>query len=307
MRFAHTACNLPPPGTTLSTSGCKQQAEGATVLRQIAEGVLIHESEFCQSNAVVVQSRAGVLLIDPGVQGHEMACLANDLRELGQTVVAGFSTHPHWDHLLWHARLGAAPRYGTARCAATARDRLSDAGAKARIAELIPPDIAEQVPLDLLGLITGLPTEMARIPWDGPQIRIIEHQAHAPGHAALLIEERGVLVAGDMLSDVLIPMLDLNATVDPIEDYLAALRLLEGVAGDVDVLVPGHGSIGGADQVRARIDHDRAYVHALRDAGVPGDPRVGPSASFGKGWLPGVHERQLQHLARRRERDGTPG
>jgi glyoxylase-like metal-dependent hydrolase (beta-lactamase superfamily II) len=277
------------------------------VLRQVAEGVLIHQSEFCQSNAVVVQGRAGVLLIDPGIQGSEMACLANDLSDSGQTVVAGFSTHPHWDHLLWHARLGAAPRYGTARCAATIRDRLSAPGWNARIAGLLPPDIADQIPLDLLGLITGLSAGTARIPWDGPQVRIIEHQAHAPGHAALLIEERGVLVAGDMLSDVLIPMLDLNGTADPIEDYLAALRLLEGVAGDVDVLIPGHGSIGGADQVRTRIEQDRAYVHALRDAGVPGDPRVGPSATFGKDWLPSVHERQLQQLAQRSGRDGTPG
>jgi glyoxylase-like metal-dependent hydrolase (beta-lactamase superfamily II) len=275
------------------------------VLRQAAEGVLIHQSAFCQSNAVVVHGRAGVLLIDPGVLGHEMACLANDLSGSGQTVAAGFSTHPHWDHLLWHARLGAAPRYGTARCAATARVLLSDAGWKARLAGWIPPDIAGQVPLDLLGLITGLPAEMAEIPWDGPRVRIIGHQAHAPGHAALLIEERGVLIVGDMLSDVLIPMLDLNDTADPIQDYLAALRLLEGVAGDVDVLIPGHGSIGGADQVRARIDQDREYVHALRDAGVPGDPRVGPSATYD--WLPGVHARQLQHLARRSERDGTPG
>jgi glyoxylase-like metal-dependent hydrolase (beta-lactamase superfamily II) len=277
------------------------------MLRQVAEGVLIHASEFMHSNAVVVQGRAGVLLIDPGVTGSEIACLANDLRESGQPVAAGFSTHPHWDHLLWHAPLGAPPRYGTARCAATVRDRLSDAGAKARIAALIPADIAEQVPLDLLGVINGLPAETAQIPWDGPQVRIIEHQAHAPGHAALLIEQRGVLVAGDMLSDVLIPMLDLNDTVDPIEDYLAALRLLEGVAGDVDVLVPGHGSIGGADQVPARIDQDRAYVHALRDAHVPSDPRVGPSARYGQDWLPGVHARQLQRLARRSERGGTPG
>ena len=239
--------------------------------------------------------------------GHEIACLANDLSDSGQPVVAGFSTHPHWDHLLWHVRLGAAPRYGTARCAATVRVRLPDARAKARLAEWIPPDIADQVPLDLLGLITGLPAGTARIPWDGPHIRVIEHQGHAPGHAALLIEERGVLVAGDMLSDVLIPMLDLTGTADPIQDYLAALRLLEGAVGDVDVLVPGHGSIGGADQVRARIDQDRAYVHALRDSGVPGDPRVGSSATFGNDWLPGVHERQLQHLARRRERNGTPG
>src|SRR3974390_587502 len=130
------------------------------MLRQVAEGVLIHQSEFLQTNAVVVQGRSGVLVIDPGIRGDEMACLANDLSDLGQTVVAGFSTHPHWDHLLWHASLGAALRYGTARCAATVRDRLVDAHAAGRIAEqLIPPDIVEQVPLDLLGLITGLPAE----------------------------------------------------------------------------------------------------------------------------------------------------
>jgi len=276
------------------------------VLRQVAEGVLIHESEFCQSNAIVVQGRAGVLLIDPGVLGDEMTDLANDLRELGQPVVAGFSTHPHWDHLLWQAELGTAPRYGTARCAATVRERLPDAAAKARVAQhLIPPDIAGQVPLDLLGLITGLPAGTARIPWDGPQVRIIEHQAHAPGHAALLIGERGVLVAGDMLSDVLIPMLDLNGTADPIEDYLAALRLLGDAAGDVDVLIPGHGSAAGPDQVRARIDQDRAYVHALRDVGVPADPRIGPSATYD--WMPSVHEGQLQRLAQSSERGGTPG
>jgi glyoxylase-like metal-dependent hydrolase (beta-lactamase superfamily II) len=270
------------------------------VLTQVVEGVLVHESEFCRSNAVVVQGRAGVLLVDPGVYDHEMVTLANDLRELGRPVVAGFATHPHWDHLLWHDLFGSAPRYGTARCAATVRDRLPDAGARARLADWIPPDIYAQIPMDLLGIITGLPADTVRIPWDGPHVRIVEHQAHAAGHAALVIEERGVLVAGDMLSDVLIPMLDLSEdTADPIEDYLVALRRLEGVAGEVDVVVPGHGSVGGAGQVRARIEQDRAYVHGLRDSGVSGDPRIGPSATFGRDWLPGVHERQLRHLAER--------
>ena len=273
------------------------------MLRQVAEGVLIHESEFCQSNAVVVQGQGGVLLIDAGVHGDELACLANDLSDSGQTVVVGFSTHPHWDHLLWHPGLGEAPRYGTARCADTARDRLS--GGVEAVAKAV--GIPEQVPLNLLGDITGLPADAARIPWDGPQVRIIEHQAHAPGHAALLIEERGVLVAGDLLSDVLIPMLDLNSTADPIEDYLAALRLFDGVADDVDVVVAGHGSIGGADQVHARIDQDRAYVLALREGHVPSDPRVGPSAKPGWEWVSDVHNGQAQRLARRSERDGTPG
>jgi glyoxylase-like metal-dependent hydrolase (beta-lactamase superfamily II) len=274
------------------------------MVKQVAEGVLIHQSEFIQSNTVIVQGRAGVLLIDPGITGDEMVALANELRELGQLVVAGFSTHPHWDHLLWHARLGEAPRYGTARCEADIRDLLSDADWKTRVAEVLPPDIAEEIPLDLLGLIIGLPVENAHIPWDGPQVRILEHQAHATGHAALLIEERGVLVAGDMLSDVLIPMLDLDAT-DPIEDYLAALRLLEGVAGDVGILIPGHGSVGGADQVRARIKQDRAYVHALHVGDVRDDPRVGPSAKHGWEWVGDVHAGQLQQLAQGRERDAT--
>jgi hypothetical protein len=76
------------------------------VLRKVAEGVLLHESEFIQSNAVVVQGRASVLLIDPGIQGSEMACLANDLSDSGQTVVAGFSTHPHWARERGWTRVG---------------------------------------------------------------------------------------------------------------------------------------------------------------------------------------------------------
>jgi glyoxylase-like metal-dependent hydrolase (beta-lactamase superfamily II) len=275
------------------------------MLKQVAEGVWVHESAFLQSNAVVVQGKAGVLLIDPGITSDEMVAIADDLRELGQPVVAGFSTHPHWDHLLWHAKLCEAPRYGTARCAADVKAFLSGPSWKDNVTEVLPPDISDQIPLDdLFGQIIGLPAETAQIPWNGPEVRIIEHQAHASGHAALFIEERNVLVAGDMLSDTLIPFLDLDAA-DPIEDYLAALRLLEGVAGDVDVFIPGHGSVGDADQVRARIKQDRTYVQALRDGGGSDDPRL--SAPLNKDWLPGVHGWQLQQLAHRREHDGTPG
>ena len=275
------------------------------MLKQVAEGVLIHQSQLLQNNAIVVQGRTGVLLIDPGITGSEMACLAHDLRELGQPVVAGFSTHPDWDHVLWHAELGEAPRYGTARCAALMRELRSNADWKARVAEGLPPEIAEEVPLNLFGLITGLPATTMQIPWDGPEVRIIEHQAHAPGHAALLIEERRVLIAGDLLSDVFIPILDWSAA-DPIEDYLVALRLLEGVAGDVDAFIPGHGSAGGAEQLRARIDQDRAYVQALRDNQVVSDPRIGPSAREGWEWVSDVHAGQLQQIAQKRKQGGTP-
>ena len=272
------------------------------MLRQVAEGVLVHQSELLQNNTAVVQGRAGVLLIDAGITDDEMACLANDLSDLGQPVVAGFSTHPDWDHVLWHARLGDAPRYGTARCAAFMRDLLSNPDWKARVAEGLPPEIAEEMSLDLFGLITGLPAETTQLPWDGPNVRIIEHPAHAPGHAALLVEESRVLVAGDMLSDLFVPMLDFDA--DPIEDYLAGLQLLEGVADDVDLVIPGHGSVG-TGQVHTRIEQDRAYVHALRDGQAHDDPRITDPPQDWE-WVSDIHTGQLQQLSSMREREGTP-
>ncbi|MFC9791994.1 MBL fold metallo-hydrolase [Streptomyces sp. NPDC057695] len=260
------------------------------MLKQVAEGVLIHQSELLENNTVVVQGRDGVLLVDAGITGAEMTCLANDLRELGQPVAAGFSTHPDWDHVLWHAELGDAPRYGTARCAAFLQEMLSNADWKVGVTEGLPPEIAEDTPLDRYGLITGLPAGTAQLPWDGPTVRIIEHPAHAPGHAALLIEERRVLIAGDMLSDVFVPMLD--ETDNPIEDYLVGLGLLKGVADDVDVLIPGHGSVARGDEVRARIKLDRAYIEDLREARDSRDPRV-VSPKPGWEWASAIHEGQL--------------
>ena len=108
-----------------------------------------------------------------------------------------------------------------------------------------------------------------------------------------------MLVAGDMLSDVLIPMLDLDGTDDPIEDYLTALRLLESVAADVEVVVPGHGSVGGAAELTGRIEQDRTYVLALRSGDVPDDPRIGPSARPGWEWVSDVHHGQVHRLAAR--------
>ena len=89
----------------------------------------------------------------------------------------------------------------TARCTATVRDRLSDAGAKARIAA-IPPDIAEQIPLDLLGLIAGLPAEMAQIPSSGissttassPDDRLDSHLVGGAGAS-----EAGVVVLHEVV------------------------------------------------------------------------------------------------------------
>lgn len=260
------------------------------MLIEAADGVWVRRSEFCQSNAVVARGEDGVLLVDPGVDGRDLAELADDIAELRQRVAVGFATHPHWDHLLWHARFGEVPRYGTVPCARVARTELDDARGKAA-------QFATGVALDAIGAITPLPAGTQCLPWAGPQVRIIEHRAHAPGHAALLIEERGVLVAGDMLSDVEVPLLDLSSS-DPHGDYLNALELFDDLTAEVAVVVPGHGAVGRGDELRRRIDADRAYVQALREGRDPADPRVGPLATYGRDWLPDEHRRQLRHAMR---------
>lgn len=278
------------------------------MLSRVAEGVLTHQSALLENNAVVVRGPSGVLLVDPGLTESEMACLASDLRELGQGVVAGFATHPDWDHVLWHPELGDAPRYGTARCAAVMQAFRSDPDWRAHAAEGLPPEIAEETPLDLFGLVTALPAGTTEVPWDGPRVQVVELPAHAPGHAALFIEERRVLVAGDMLSDVLVPSFDvLSETNDPIGEYLVGLQRLEDLADTVDVVVPGHGSVGDAEGLRARIERDRAYVLAVRDGRVPRDLRVGETAKPGWEWTGDISAEQVQRLSERSRRGGTSG
>src|SRR5436190_13182945 len=166
------------------------------MLNQVADGVWVRQSEWVWSNAIVVRGEGGLILVDPGIDGSDLNQLADDVDRLGIPVVAGFSTHPHWDHLLWHSRFGDVPRYATpggAQAASEARERAQSMAAQS----------ASGVPLELIGLLTPLPADGGPVPGE-----IVEHQAHAIGHAAVLLADRGVLLAGDMLSDVLIPLLD---------------------------------------------------------------------------------------------------
>lgn len=254
------------------------------MLTQIAAGVWTHESPLIQNNSIVVQGASGALLVDPGITVAEITELADDVRALGLPIVAAFSTHPDWDHALWHPVLGDAPRYGTPAAAAFLTDLRSKDDWRAQFAGSVPEEIADEIPVDLFGLIDGV---SGIVPWDGPTVRIVEHPAHATGHAALVVEGARVLIAGDMLSDILMPFPD-SGSATPLEDYLAGLDALEAIADSVDVVIPGHGSP--STEVRARIALDRAYVLALRDGTLPDDPRIQPGAAYGSDWVPGIYE-----------------
>ena len=123
-----------------------------------------------------------MLLVDPGIHGNELAALAGELIEHGDAVSVGFATHPH------SATGICFGTPGSVRLPATAP--LSAATVQARL-ELghMAIESAQDVSLDLFGAIIALPPRTEYIPWDGPRVRIVEHQAHSPGHAALLVIE----------------------------------------------------------------------------------------------------------------------
>jgi glyoxylase-like metal-dependent hydrolase (beta-lactamase superfamily II) len=252
------------------------------MLTEVADGVWVRQSAWVWTNSIVVRAQSGLILVDPGIDGSELNQLADDLERLGIPVAAGFSTHPHWDHLLWHSRFGDVPRYATpagARAAREARDR----------AQAMAAESASDVPLELIGLVTPLPANDGPVPGE-----IVEHQAHAVGHAAVLLADRGVLLAGDMLSDVLIPLLD-RRRPDQVGAYETALDQLEDATRHVDVLVPGHGAVAEGPEIAARLAADRAYIDALRRGHEPVDARLGPDAD----WLSGPHQSNLEQARRR--------
>jgi glyoxylase-like metal-dependent hydrolase (beta-lactamase superfamily II) len=233
------------------------------MLNQVADGVWVRQSEWVSSNATAVRGEDGLILVDPGIDGSDLNQLADDLDQLGIPVVAGFSTHPHWDHLLWHSRFGDVPRYAMPAAAHAARE------ARER-AQKMAQESASGIPLELIALVTPLPADGGPVPGE-----ILEHEAHAIGHAAVLLADRGVLVAGDMLSDVLVPMLDPRRP-DQLDAYQTALDRLAEAAKSVDVLVPGHGAVAEGPEVAARLAVDHAYIDALRRGEEPVDARWGP-------------------------------
>jgi glyoxylase-like metal-dependent hydrolase (beta-lactamase superfamily II) len=252
-------------------------------LTEVAPGVLVATSTFAvTTSTVVVGPSGGCLLVDPGVTVADLAALAAELAALGLRPAVGWSTHPHWDHVLWSAELGVAPRYIAP--AAVVILETERGGMVEHVLQSAPGS-----DLELLGKVQAL--DAPAIPWDGPEARLIVHDGHAPGHGAVFLPDSGVLLAGDMCSDIEIPLLDTVAT-DPLGDYRTGVKRLAAVSG-VRHVVPGHGHIGNAAELRRRLDLDTAYLDAV-SAGRPyQDPRL---TADSPAWMRTMHENQVRYF-----------
>jgi len=254
-------------------------------LTEIAPGVLVATSCYDVTTTTVVAGSSGAcLVIDPAVTADELTGLAAELAAVGLRPAAGWSTHPHWDHVLWSRELGDAPRYAAPAAitiAETEREGMLDEVRRA----------APGLDLDLVGRMRSL--DAPAIPWDGPEARLVVHDGHAPGHGAVFLPESGVLITGDMCSDIEIPLLDTSAT-DPLGDYRTGMERLSAVSG-VRQVVPGHGHVGDAGELRRRLALDADYLDAV-SAGQPyRDPRL---TADSPAWMRAAHHDQVRYFQR---------
>ena len=255
-------------------------------MHEVAPGVFVATADsFTTTTTVLAGADGGCLVIDPAVTVADVAALASWLSSRGLRPVAGWSTHPHWDHVLWSSSLGDVVRYATPRAAQVAAREV------ARLRE----GAAESAPGHDLELVARLsPLDGAEVPWHGPQAVVVPHDAHAPGHGALFLPRTGVLVAGDMCSDIEMPLLDTEAA-DPFGDYRRGLGALAALPG-VRVVVPGHGHVGDAAEFLRRVAADFAYLDAVQAGTDPGDPRLTDD------WLRSEYDKHCS-LARGPERE----
>lgn len=237
----------------------------------VGPGVLVATSRRMQTTTTLMVHGDRGLLVDPAWLPDELVAIADDLDAIGVRPAAGFSTHPHHDHLLWHPRFGDVPRWASPRAVDAARE--DGAELRAALTDPLPTEVLElfarlcPLPgLAAVGDVAEIPdafgTDRAADPMLG-----VTHDAHAPGHTALWAPHRGLLAVGDMLSDVEVPLPSTG-----IEDYLTGLEVLAPYVARASLLVPGHGAPT-AEPV-ARLDADRRYLDAVLAGRHPDDARL---------------------------------
>jgi glyoxylase-like metal-dependent hydrolase (beta-lactamase superfamily II) len=230
-------------------------------LRQLVPNVWVATSRwYATTSTVLLDGAGGAVVVDPAFLPDELAAIPRDLVDLGVQCVAGLATHEHYDHVLWHPELGDVPRWssrGTVEHLGLERPAMV-----APLAAYLTPDL-----IDVAGRLT--PLADGTLPWRGPRAECIEHDAHAPAHLAVLLPDAGILVAGDMLSDVELPMPNGDQSL---EAYGAGLDQLEEAVRSSRWVVPGHGTPSSVPL--ERFDADRRYVDELLAGRTSDDPRV---------------------------------
>jgi len=125
-------------------------------------------------------------------------------------------------------------------------------------------------PTDLAALVGRLsPLAEPVLNWSTAAAEVVPvtHHAHAPGHTALWLPGARVLIAGDMLSDVELPLLEQST----LADYSAGLALLRPYVDQSLAIIPGHGSPAFGAAAADRWAADQRYLDGLHSPATPDD------------------------------------
>ena len=202
-------------------------------------------------------------MIDSPVLPDELDALAALVEQAGFPLPSGLlATHGDWDHVL--GRL-AFPGIALGCSESTAERLRASPGEAQRELRAFDKDLLIERPRPLaLGSVQALPVP-GRCSLGDRELELHPADGHTPDGMAIVIPWARVLVAGDYLSTVELPML--NDGGDP-EVYLATLERLRAVIGGVEHVVPGHGPVLDSAAALAALEEDVAYLQALRERGA---------------------------------------
>jgi glyoxylase-like metal-dependent hydrolase (beta-lactamase superfamily II) len=218
---------------------------------------LVITSSLWQTNAVALRAGSEAVLIDSPYFPDELEALPALLSQAGFEPDGLLATHGDFDHLLGRVAFpGATLGVGEE----TALRLRAEPGAAQR--DLRDHDVelyvARPVPLSL-GAVQALPVP-GRVDLGDQELELHPAEGHTADGLAVLSRAHGVLVVGDYLSDVEIPMISPGGSL---EAYRATLARLAPLVEDAETIVPGHGRPRGRDETLRILDEDSEYLDAL--------------------------------------------
>jgi glyoxylase-like metal-dependent hydrolase (beta-lactamase superfamily II) len=226
-------------------------------------GVLVATSRVFQTACTIIRDGDECLVVDSPVLPDELDVLPALLDQAGFPFSGLLATHADWDHLL--GRL-AFPDAALGVAETTAARLSAEPGDAARRLRAFDDELylERSAPLSL-GHVQALPVP-GHLDVGAQTIELHPTEGHVVDGMALWLDWAAVLVAGDFLSPVEIPMISRGGSRSA---YLATLERLRPLVEQADHVVAGHG--GAIDGVRALaiLREDVAYLEGLPDSKLP--------------------------------------
>ena len=225
--------------------------------------VLVATSRVYAVTCTIVRSGEEAFVVDSPVLPDELDVLPALLDQAQFPFSGLLATHGDWDHLLGRLAFGDAP-LGVAET--TAARLTGEPGAAARKLRDFDGEfyVRRERPLSL-GQVEALPVP-GKLEIGSEELELHPADGHTADGMAIWVPWARVLICGDYLSPVEIPMLSEGGSRSA---YLATLARLEPLVEEATAVVPGHGEVLDAGRALAILREDRAYLEGLPDGALP--------------------------------------